>query len=144
MSVKEHIGCCGFYYCKKCAYYTGEIVQVAQNLLTYFEKYKSLEILSRMHTEFHYHESKESLQWLTKRNPCNGCRFDGEWSWWADCPIRDCVTEKGIHFCFECENYPCDIIEKNFMKEKILRANTFLENHVPHESDYDPVLKNKN
>jgi hypothetical protein len=141
MSVKDYIGCCGFYYCQKCAYYTGEIVELAREMLTYIQKYRSLEILSREYTEFHYGEFKESVVWLTEAEPCNGCRYDKGWSWLDRCPIRKCITEREITFCFECEKYPCDIIEKNFMKEHILRANKYLESHEPQESDYDLMLK---
>lgn len=142
MSVKDYIGCCGFYYCQKCAYYTGEIVELARKMLTYIQKYKSLEILSREYTEFHYGEFKESVEWLAEAELCKGCRYDKRWSWLDECPIRKCIMGKEIDFCFECDQYPCDTIKKNFLKERILRANKYLANHTPQESDFDPVIKN--
>ena len=51
---------------------------------------------------------------LKKMNPCPGC-------WEADgfkpehcqrCKIKACVMKESIDFCFECESFPCEMIEQ--------------------------------
>jgi hypothetical protein len=140
MSIKDYIGCCGFYYCKKCAYYTGEITDLAGKLVGYVKKYKSLELLGKSQSRFYYSEFKASLEWLADKKTCGGCRHDKGRNWWPDCPIRLCVLEKNIDFCFNCELFPCDKIEKNLLRDRILKANRYLAGHEVDESDYDPVL----
>ena len=138
MLIKD-ISCCGCYYCKKCAYYTGEITSLAENLLEYVKKYRSLAFFNKSDT-FSYTELKVSLEWLSERELCKGCRSSGKGSWWPDCPIRKCILEKGIDFCFNCDLFPCDKIEKTTIKDRIIKANNYLATHKPKESYYDPIL----
>jgi len=40
---------------------------------------------------------------------CDGCMSDGiRFVWCSRCPIRDCVTAKGINNCAECELGTCE------------------------------------
>jgi len=40
---------------------------------------------------------------------CDGCMSDGAlFVWCSKCPIRDCVTGKGLNNCAECEIGTCD------------------------------------
>jgi hypothetical protein len=43
---------------------------------------------------------------------CQGCRVDEAGNWNEDCGIRKCAKDKGLNFCFECEDYPCEIIQE--------------------------------
>ena len=38
---------------------------------------------------------------------CRGCEEDNTT---GDCFTNDCVKEKKLNFCGECENFPCDTI----------------------------------
>ena len=39
---------------------------------------------------------------------CEGCKGDRARHWSADCWIlRCCVDDKGLEFCYECEDFPC-------------------------------------
>ena len=33
---------------------------------------------------------------------CSGCKCKKE-----NCEIKECCTEKGLNYCFECDEYPC-------------------------------------
>ena len=41
------------------------------------------------------------------KDGCKGCMEEHNE---GDCYSRDCVLEKGIQFCGECEKFPCDTI----------------------------------
>lgn len=37
---------------------------------------------------------------------CTGCR-NGDCLFQA-CKVKDCIKEKGVDFCFQCDEFPCD------------------------------------
>ena len=44
---------------------------------------------------------------------CRGCRGDRSVHWSADCWIlKCCVDEKGLAFCYECDDFPCRRLEE--------------------------------
>ena len=39
---------------------------------------------------------------------CRGCRVEGGCKLMAGpCPTRACVTERGLSFCSQCDDFPC-------------------------------------
>jgi hypothetical protein len=38
---------------------------------------------------------------------CEGCRSPTLFSYCITCDIRKCVMEKGLTWCYECEEFPC-------------------------------------
>ncbi|MFX0041917.1 MAG: DUF3795 domain-containing protein [Candidatus Hodarchaeota archaeon] len=52
-----------------------------------------------------YPPFKELLIYLTEEN-CNGCRKGS--CLYPDCGVRDCYKSKGVDFCFQCDEFPCD------------------------------------
>ena len=50
-----------------------------------------------------YPEFKEVLD-LLQHGECRGCRYD---KCIFPCGTQDCFREKGIDFCFQCDEYPC-------------------------------------
>ena len=56
---------------------------------------------------------------------CKGCLSDQRSSFCSSCSIRECVSDKGIDGCHQCDDFPCDFIN-NFPvpvgKKVILRA----------------------
>jgi len=42
---------------------------------------------------------------------CGGCMSDDLFMYCKECNIRDCVQEKGIAGCHECDTFPCEFIE---------------------------------
>lgn len=39
---------------------------------------------------------------------CEGCGSNLVNEWCANCDFRKCVRDKGIIYCFECEDFPCE------------------------------------
>ncbi|MFC1476958.1 DUF3795 domain-containing protein [candidate division KSB1 bacterium] len=58
----------------------------------------------------------ESVAFLSKhmdidkeKVACKGCRIEeGCHMLFAECKGCECVKEKGVDFCFECEEFPCE------------------------------------
>jgi len=49
---------------------------------------------------------------------CNGCRSEKRSYWCYEiCQIKPCADKKGVDFCIECNEYPCNII-RDFQKER--------------------------
>ena len=56
---------------------------------------------------------------------CKGCQSDEIFVYCRQCPIRDCVEERGYEGCYQCDDFPCGHIENFPMtvgKKVILRA----------------------
>ena len=51
-----------------------------------------------------YPEFKEILD-LIIQGDCRGCRYE---KCFMPCGTQDCFKEKGVDFCFQCDEYPCD------------------------------------
>jgi len=58
---------------------------------------------------------------------CNGCRKE-RYKIFKDCKVRDCYETKGIDFCFQCSEFPCD--------------NTGFDNHL-HKRSVDINMRIK-
>lgn len=123
--VNPYISCCGRYDCALCDYHRGGLVEAAKKLLTRVEWRGSLKLIADYAGAYDFDEFLKGLRWLASREePCRGCRFGGGWSWWPDCPVRDCVLEKGIDFCHQCGKFPC----KRLREDPLLAGrNTIIE-----------------
>jgi hypothetical protein len=53
-----------------------------------------------------YAEFKEVLDLLSS-NQCLGCRKQ-ECHLFSNCKVRLCYKEKGLDYCYECDDFPCD------------------------------------
>ncbi|RLE62592.1 MAG: DUF3795 domain-containing protein [Thermoprotei archaeon] len=56
---------------------------------------------------------KEFLMFMAKATgveevACEGCR--SEKCWGGDCYFKKCASKKGVDFCFECPEYPCQLL----------------------------------
>ena len=123
----QYLSCCGRFYCAYCSYHKGTRVEAAKNLLRVTESSSSLRLTADSQNACDFDEFMKGLRWLASQNePCRGCRFGGGWSWWPDCPVRDCTIQKGVNFCFECANFPCKKLTKEPLleyKKTIIEAN---------------------
>ena len=123
----EYVSCCGRYYCLLCDYFRGGKVQMAKNLLYFVERSGSLRLIAESQNVRNYDEFVEVLKWLASQDePCRGCRFGGGWSWWPDCPVRDCVVQKELDFCYQCLEFPCEKLKEEPLlahKRAIIEAN---------------------
>jgi len=41
---------------------------------------------------------------------CHGCKSEVNSIYCRDCEIKDCARTKGVEFCFECFDYPCQYL----------------------------------
>lgn len=97
---------CLCYSCTGCAH--GIIVQSSKTLLHYLDGYSSF-------LEKQDHKDKplvdtciRVLSYWSKLN-CPGCRNDvSNQCTLENCFVRDCIKEKQLDFCADCENFPCD------------------------------------
>ena len=123
----KYISCCGKYYCAFCDYYKGTIAKAAKNLLTFADKYGSLRLIADANDACNFDEFMKGLRWLASQNkPCKGCRFGGGWSWWGDCPVRDCCIQRNVGFCYQCDDFPCQKLKEEPLlnrKKAMIEAN---------------------
>jgi len=56
----------------------------------------------------------EGMPELLKQSPfCQHCRGDRSMHWSANCWIlKCCVDDKGLEYCYECEQFPCERLNK--------------------------------
>ncbi|HBD95390.1 MAG: hypothetical protein A2015_05840 [Spirochaetes bacterium GWF1_31_7] len=61
---------------------------------------------------------------LKVKKPCNGCygSDDNKPERCKNCTIKQCVSNKSLQYCFECNDYPCQLI-KNLEKSYTKRYN---------------------
>ncbi|MBN2411164.1 DUF3795 domain-containing protein [candidate division KSB1 bacterium] len=110
--------------CEKCmGFYNGLIKKHSielKNLLGSFDQY------AKRFSEFipvfkNYPQFKELLDFLTQGD-CPGCRSGA--CRYPDCGVIKCYQEKGVDFCFQCDEFPCD--KTNFdpdLKQRWLSMN---------------------
>ena len=135
-AIKHKLGPCGI-NCEKCfANSHGDIKKKAielKELLGNFDIYAKR--FSRFLPEFKkYHSFKEMLQYFTEGD-CNGCR-NGTCKY-PDCGIIKCYKEKGVDFCFQCEEFPCE--KTNFDPD--LKRRWILMNNRAKEIGIDAYYK---
>lgn len=109
-TVKEILAPCGL-CCETCfAHERGEIRKHAESLqekLGNFGIYaKRFETLVGDPVFETYPGFARMLAYLASGG-CKGCRQE-QCRLFKTCGVRPCHQEKGIDFCFECEDFPCD------------------------------------
>lgn len=97
--------------CEKCfAYADGEIKKSSIKLkekLGNFEPYaKRFETLLNNPIFSKYPDFKVLLDHFASEN-CKGCRKENCKIFTA-CGVRGCHQEKGVDFCFQCDDFPCN------------------------------------
>ncbi len=50
--------------------------------------------------------------WPVEESTCYGCRSAKRLPYCEACRMSACAAEKGIDFCSECEEYPCDDLRR--------------------------------
>jgi len=106
--VVERLGACGL-DCSRCAdYQNGEIKLLAQRLVQVLGNYERVAQMKAIDKPIfnNYAYFKEILDSFAQAS-CSGCRGDDVQCPLTTCSARTCVKEKGVHFCFECNEYPC-------------------------------------
>jgi len=106
----ELIAYCGI-YCRLCEYYTGRIRNSARHLLDIVKSHSELKLFADTAKTFNFENFVKGLEWISNEiSPCvGGCRGGGGW---GDCPLRKCCVQKGVKFCYECNDFPCETLKK--------------------------------
>ncbi len=91
---KDHLaGICGL-YCGACYIY-----------LTY--KYGDEKAVARL---------AEQLGIKPEELECQGCGPESEKCIRKDCKVRSCAIERGVRFCYQCDDYPCKQFKESIEK----------------------------
>ncbi|MCG8411048.1 MAG: DUF3795 domain-containing protein [Bacteroidales bacterium] len=108
--IKEKLAPCGL-HCGKCfAYEEGDIVKYSKTLknnLGSFEVYakRFVDLLDKPVFE-KYPDFKDMLECFAISD-CSGCRKE-VCKLFKDCKVRLCSENKGVDFCFQCPDFPCE------------------------------------
>ncbi len=103
------LGPCGS-NCRKCVFNkNGEIKKHSiklKELLGSFDSYAE-RFSELIHPVFkHYSNLKKLLEFFIQVN-CEGCR-NQTCDIYPNCGVVKCYKEKGVDFCFECDDFPCE------------------------------------
>ena len=105
--ILKNLAPCGL-NCKKClAFSDGEIKDHSKklkDLLGDFDRYAE-RFSSFLPVFKNYHQFKELLSFFTQAD-CTSCR-NGK-SKYPNCGVTKCYREKGVDFCFQCDEFPCE------------------------------------
>jgi len=108
--IKSRLAPCGL-HCGKCFAYTeGDIRENSQKVkesLGNFDIYAERFVDLLQEPAFKkYPEFKDFLHLLCTVD-CKGCRKE-QCKIFKNCKVRGCSEEKGVDFCFECSDFPCN------------------------------------
>jgi len=107
--VLEHLAPCGL-SCRKCfANEKGAIKALSEQLQ---EKLGDFDVYAERFTTlvdpiFQNYQAFKGLLAFFAQGSCRGCR-EQACGLWPDCGVAKCYREKGVDFCFQCEEFPCD------------------------------------
>lgn len=90
MEKNQMIAVCGL-NCSECDIFrASDNPEIAQRIVNWFKEERHIDVkIEDIH--------------------CLGCREDRTKHWSPDCWIlRCCVDEKGLEFCYQCEDFPCE------------------------------------
>ncbi|MGE5389589.1 MAG: DUF3795 domain-containing protein [Deltaproteobacteria bacterium] len=95
--------------CGRCAGYSGgKIKCLSGELAVALGHYRRIApVRARADGEFAYYEQFEKILAAFAASDCNGCRSEGS-RCPAICKAKKCHKEKGVDFCFQCSDFPCD------------------------------------
>ena len=105
--IVQRLAPCGL-DCSRCFNcHDGTIRRSATDLrdaLAGFQK-RAMSIAKNMYPEMEGYEQFAQVLDVMTRGRCQGCRSGGPQM--PFCTARTCFREKGVDFCFECDEYPC-------------------------------------
>jgi len=121
--ILERLAPCGLNCIKCMAFAEGDIKKNAnelKKLLGAFDLYARR--FSHFASVFENYPSFKKLLDYFAQAGCKGCR-KGE-CLYPNCGVASCYKEKGVDFCFQCEEFPC--AQSNFdpnLKERWIKMN---------------------
>ena len=120
---KKNLGACGL-NCGKCIFnrygdirdHAEEMKKLLGNFDSFAERFSTFDDVFKKYPQF-----KDFLSSLTKAD-CEGCRGGG--CKYPNCGVQPCAAERGVDFCFQCDDFPCD--KSNFDED--LKARWIIMN----------------
>ena len=105
----KHLAPCGL-NCSRCAdYENGQIRKLSTEIMhalgNNYSRVAKMKSGSQKSFD-HYKEFEEILSSFSQAS-CSGCRGENNLCP-LECHAKNCYKEKGIDFCFQCADYPCD------------------------------------
>ena len=76
-------------------------------------------------TEWFRKERNETIK--SEQVKCEGCRGSVDVHWSPDCRMMLCAKKRGLKYCFQCEDFPCTILNE-FSSDGISHHNRTVEN----------------
>ncbi|MDA8335287.1 MAG: DUF3795 domain-containing protein [Peptococcaceae bacterium] len=70
----------------------------------------------------HYSHFEEILHSFAHAS-CSGCRGDNVQCLVVGCSAESCYREKGVAYCFQCDEYPCDRQFTSTLRERWKERN---------------------
>lgn len=66
------------------------------------------------------------------KKSCGGCLMDADRKTEGskNCRILACLRQKGLHYCFSCENFPCSLLYKMDKRYRDRYAESLIENSI--------------
>ncbi len=65
-----------------------------------------------------------AMKLVPEKVPCRGCRAEkGCRLHFSSCDTLDCVTRRGLDFCFECAEFPCAMLHPSADRASTLPHN---------------------
>ena len=113
--------------CERCADYDhGEIRRLSLRLLELLGNYQRVAKLKASgRPEFEHYGEFDKILRLFSQGACGGCRSD-KLQCPIACPFENC-RGKGIDFCFQCPDYPCEKLSAGPFGENVRRRNDRLK-----------------
>lgn len=107
--VLNYLAPCGL-DCGRCAdYEQGEIKELSRKLLKNLGNYSKLaKIKSDKSPIFKNYDNFEEILTQFSKASCSGCRGNNVLCPLENCAAKTCYKEKGVDFCFQCHEYPCE------------------------------------
>lgn len=109
-SIKKTIAPCGL-CCETCfAHINGDIrklsVQLREKLGNFHIHAERFEKLLQEPIFNKYPDFIKMLDYFASEN-CHGCRNE-QCKLFKNCGVRPCHQEKGVDYCYQCDEFPCD------------------------------------
>lgn len=107
--VVKHLAPCGM-DCSRCAdFEKGKIRRLSTELIQLLGNYSPVaKMKCKGKPVFEGFPQFEEILTSFVMAACSGCRGDNVQCPLTSCSAKDCHKEKGVDFCFQCDEYPCE------------------------------------
>ncbi len=142
--IKSRLAPCGL-HCGKCFAFSNGEIKTQSTLLksslgnfdVYAQRFAELLDEPRFNK---YPEFKEVLNIISSLE-CKGCRAE-KCKLFKDCRVRACSENKGVEFCFQCDEFPCS---KTGFDDHLYKRSVSINNRMKEigVEDYYIEIKDK-